>query len=41
VLLLGRMRRYLGANLYYPFVAAYTGVFLFYTLQYSGLFLEA
>jgi len=39
VFVIGRMRYYVHKNLYYPLVVAYTGVFLVYTIQFSGLFL--
>jgi hypothetical protein len=40
VFLVGRLRRCLRPSLYYPFVLAYTGVFVIYTVQFSGLFLS-
>lgn len=39
VFVIGRMRYYVHKNIYYPLVVAYTGVFLVYTIQFSGLFL--
>lgn len=38
IMLVGRLRHLLSSNLYYPFVIAYTGVFILYTTQWSGLF---
>lgn len=39
IFVVGRLRSCMQRNVYYPFVLAYTGVFVVYTLQFSGLFM--
>jgi len=38
IFVVGRMRAYVPANIYYPSVLTYTAVFVFYAVYYSGLF---
>lgn len=38
IMLVGRLRYLLPPTIYYPFVISYTGVFILYTTQWSGLF---